>query len=276
MRHIKLIFCFLLFNQLVVSHAWGENASNQMESPASDTIVQMYASESTESLLDKAASAYAARKYDIAIDIYEYLLEKYGVSANVYYNLGNAYFKNEKMAQAILNYERSMKLNPGDADTKHNLELCKTKIVDQITPLGKFIFARWYQSLYQSFSSNWWSIFGIVSAFIFSICLACYFLGRKRWIKKTCFFVGVLAMIFAIFGIIFANKSYQKVQQSDEAILFSLSVTAKSSPDQSGNDLFVLHEGVKVVIKSQLGDWCEVELEDGNVGWLQMKDLVII
>lgn len=275
MRPIKHLLYILVFSLLFVTQIWGNNASDRSK-PAGESLGQSYASESTESLLEKAASAYAARKFDIAIDIYESLLKNQGASADIYYNLGNAYFKNEKMAQAILNYERSLKLNPGDKDTRHNLELSKTKIVDQITPLGKFIFSRWYQSLFLSFSSNWWSIFSIVFALIFSICLVSYFLGRKRWIKKTCFYVGVLAMFFAIFGIIFANKSYQKIQQSDEAILFSLSVTAKSSPDQSGNDLFVLHEGVKVVIKSQLGDWCEVELEDGNVGWLQMKDLVII
>jgi tetratricopeptide (TPR) repeat protein len=229
-----------------------------------------------EATLEKAAQLYAERNYTASADLYEILLKQNGKSSEVYYNLGNAYFKADKIAKAILNYERALRLSPGDADARFNLQLCQTRIVDQITPVGKFLLVRWYESLSQLMGSNGWSWTSILFFFVFVCSLSAYFLARRRWLKKTGFFVGILGLLLAILAFVYAYQAKQKLEKSDEAIVFALSVTAKSSPDQSGNDLFVLHEGVKVVLKSRLGDWCEIELSDGNVGWLPASEIEII
>lgn len=233
-------------------------------------------SASASRLLEKAASFYAKRSYTEAAQTYETILSTYGKSSDLYYNLGNAYFKCDKISYAILNYERALRLSPGDDDARFNLQLCQTRIVDQITPVGKFIVVRWYESIGQWMGSNAWSITGLICFLIFCFSLTTYFLARRRWLKKLGFFVGILSLMLAALSIVYAWQAGQKLEKSDEAIVFALSVTAKSSPDQSGNDLFVLHEGTKVQLKSRLSDWCEIELSDGNVGWIPFSDIEII
>jgi tetratricopeptide (TPR) repeat protein len=254
-----------------------------IEANPADSIIQASVSGkpigeelSQQQLLDEAASCYASRRYADAVTYYETAIRKFGKSAELHYNLGNAYFKSNHLAPAILNYERALRLDPGDEDARANLVFCQTRIVDQITPVGEFLLVRWYNSLGLITGSNGWSWVSIIAFLFFSVSLAAFFLARKRWIKKVGFYLGILTLLVCCFAFNYAYQAKQRLTNSDEAILFTLSVTAKSSPDQSGNDLFVLHEGIKVKIRSVVGNWSEIELADGNIGWLQNKDIVLI
>lgn len=229
-----------------------------------------------EQLLDKASAQYSKRNYQEAVILYETLLKQHQGSADLHYNLGNSYFKCNRLAPAILQFEKTLRLDPSNEDARFNLQLCNARIVDQLTPIGKFMIARWYQSLGLSMSSNGWAGVSLVFFLLFSSCLIAYFLARRRWLKKTGFYVGITSLLISILAFVYSWEAYNRLSHPDEAILFALSVTVKSSPDGSGNDLFVLHEGTKVKIRSVLGDWSEIELVDGNIGWLPSKDIEII
>ena len=231
---------------------------------------------SLNELVDLAASDYSQKEYTQAAEIYQTIIARYGNSAEIEYNLGNAYFKSNQLAPAILHFERALKMNPLDDDIRFNLQMCNARIVDQITPLGQFFVGRLFYSLGQMNTSNNWAWTSIVLFILFIICFGSYFLARRRWLKKTGFYVGIVSFLICILAFVYAWQGRSQIENSKEAILFSLSVTVKSSPDKSGTDLFVLHEGIKVKIKSTLGDWYEIELADGNIGWLQAKDLQII
>ncbi len=244
----------------------GKNISN----------VALSGDESPEKLLDMAATSYSRGRYNEAANLYETILEHHGISDKVYYNLGNAYYKCDRLAPAILSFERALRLNPGDADARFNLQMCQARIVDKIDPLGMFLIARWYHSLGNLLNSNGWAYVSIAFFLLFIGCLFAYFFARRRWLKKSGFFAGVLLLAFSILSFIYSAQASHRITNPDEAILFTLSVTVKSSPDKSGTDLFVLHEGSKMKVRSVLGDWTEIELEDGNVGWLLSKDIQII
>ena len=227
-------------------------------------------------LLNKAAELYSKSQFSAAAEVYEKVLALYGTSDKLYYNLGNAYYKSKNLPSAILNYERALRLNPGDRDIRFNLEMCQARIVDKIDPIGMFMLARWNNSLENSFDSNTW---GYVSIFFFLIlitCLFAYFFARIAWLKKISFFTGILALCMSALFLFYSGNQRNHIVYPDKAILFTPTVTVKSSPDQSGTDLFILHEGSKVTVLSKLGNWSEIELEDGNVGWIESMHLQTI
>ncbi|MDD4922736.1 MAG: tetratricopeptide repeat protein [Bacteroidales bacterium] len=229
-----------------------------------------------EELLKKAAYFYTQSRFNEAAAIYEQILASNGASYKLYYNLGNSYYKSKELAPAILNYERALRLNPGDPDARFNLEMCQAKIVDKIDPIGMFFIGRWYQSLGNSFDSNTWAGVAIFFFLVFMVCLFAYFFTRVSWLKKCGFFVGIVSVFLSLLSLAYSGEQYHRFVDPDTAILFAPTITVKSSPDQSGTDLFIIHEGCKVTVLSVLGSWSEIELEDGNVGWLESKDLKMI
>lgn len=223
-----------------------------------------------------AETAYTQEDYNKAIELYEEVLNTYGASAEIYYNLGNAYYKANRIAPAILNYERALLLDPGDADIRFNLQMANQKTVDKIEPIGEFFLVKWFHAVQDMGSADSWAFLGIVCFLLLIFCLLLFFFSRWIRMKKVGFYCGIVCLILVIFTNIFAGNQKNEIVNRSHAIVFSPTVTVKSSPDNSGTDLFILHEGTKVSIKSTLGEWKEIELEDGNVGWMPGKDIEII
>ncbi|WP_080904391.1 tetratricopeptide repeat protein [Parabacteroides sp. Marseille-P3160] len=229
-----------------------------------------------EEQIKEAESAYAKEDYSKAISIYEDLLKTYGNSAEIYYNLGNAYYKTNQIASAILNYERALLMNPGDGDVRFNIELAKQKTTDKIEPVDEFIFAKWFKSIQNLVSADTWATIGIICFLSFIGCLILFFFSKWMRLKKVGFYLGIAFILLTVFANVFGANQKKALSERRGAIIFTPTVTVKSSPDASGTDLFILHEGTKVFIKSSLGEWKEIELEDGNIGWIPKKDVVII
>ena len=226
-----------------------------------------------ESTLKEAEEAYAKEDYTQAIELYESVLKSYGESAMVYYNLGNAYYKAGKVAPAILNYERALLLNPGDSDTRFNLQVARQKTVDKIEPIGEFFLTRWIGTVEDVYSVDGWAQWGVASFVLFIGCLVLFFFSKWIRLKKIGFFAGICFLLISLVANLFADSQQDKLLHRADAIVFASTVTVKSSPDASGTDLFILHEGTKVTIKSTLGEWSEIQLEDGNVGWMPSKEI---
>ena len=226
-----------------------------------------------ESTLKEAEEAYAKEDYTQAIELYESVLKSYGESAMVYYNLGNAYYKAGKVAPAILNYERALLLNPGDSDTRFNLQVARQKTVDKIEPIGEFFLTRWIGTVEDVYSADGWAKWGVASFLLFIGCLVLFFFSKWIRLKKIGFFAGICFLLISLVANLFADSQQDKLLHRTDAIVFASTVTVKSSPDASGTDLFILHEGTKVTIKSTLGEWSEIQLEDGNVGWMPSKEI---
>ena len=213
--------------------------------------------------------AYAKGDYAQAVQCYEAALAAHGESSEVYYNLGNAYYRLNKVAPAILNYERALLLNPGNKDARFNLELAKLKTVDKIDDFDNFFLFDWWRGLQNWRTIGQWSGLAIFFFILFLLCLAGYLFSRKITYKKTAFFTGLAALIFCLFANIFAYTQKQHLTNRNTAIIFAATATIKSTPAGSGTDLFILHEGTKVRITGELGDWLEIETADGNVGWIE-------
>lgn len=223
--------------------------------------------------IKKANDLYVATSYAQAIEVYEEISKQGYESATLYYNLGNAYYRINKIAPAILNYERALRLDPSNLDIQHNLKLAKAKTVDKIVPQEKNIVEIWYNSIVFATHTNVWAYMSIIF-FIVALCLVLmYMFLRVSWIRKITFFSSIIFFTFAICFFIFSYQQKKMVENQKEAIIFVPSSYVKSSPDQLGSDLFLLHEGTKIIIKHQLGSWVQITTEDGNKGWLPVSTI---
>ena len=223
-----------------------------------------------------ADSAYARQQYQQAIKDYEELLHD-GVSAELYYNLGNAYYRTDNITRAVLNYERALLLSPGDGDIRFNLQMARSKTIDKITPESEMFFVTWYHALVNIMSVDGWARTALVS-FALAIVLALVYLFSARiWVRKVGFFGGLAFIAVFILANLFAYQQRQELVNRTGAIIISSAVPVKSTPSKSGTDLFILHEGTKVEITDgTMRGWKEIRVADGKEGWIETSKIEII
>jgi len=228
-----------------------------------------------QDLLQTGNQYYLEGKYEMAVQSYQAIIDSGYASAELYYNLGNAYYKSHDITMALVNYERARILKPNDPEINHNLEIAREFVVDRIEVLPEFFLRKAYVDFVKIFDADIWAL---ISVFAFGLALGlflAYFLLNQLFFRKLSFWAGILLIVIAATTFLFAVKQNNLVTKHQQAIILTPSVTIKSSPDDdSGTDLFLLHEGTKVTISDELGDWREVVLSDGNSGWLKEADLI--
>ena len=224
----------------------------------------------------EADSSYIRGQYQQAITQYEALL-KQGASADLYYNLGNAYYRTENIPEAVLNYERALLLSPGDRDIRFNLQIARSKTFDKIVPESEMFFVTWYRSLVSMMSVDGWARTALISLALTIILLLVYLFSERIWLRKAGFFGGVALLVLFVGANIFAWQQKEDLLNRKGAIIFAPAVTVKSTPAANGTDLFILHEGTKVVITDgSMKEWKEIRLADGKEGWIESKHIRVI
>jgi tetratricopeptide (TPR) repeat protein len=218
--------------------------------------------------MQQANEAYQANQFEAAIALYNQVVDLRFESAVLYYNLGNAYFKNGENARALLWLERAGRLDPNNEDIIHNISFVQQKLIDRIEHLPEFFIVKLWNDCSRQFTGNQWAIFSIVACALFAICLLLILLIRIQWVRSIAIFVAILALLLTIFFIIFSKKESARNINHPEGIIMSYVVYVKSTPNEKGSDLFVIHSGLKVGITDQLNEWVEVRLPNGEKGWI--------
>lgn len=223
-----------------------------------------------------ADRAYAQENYQQAARDYEALL-KGGVSADLYYNLGNCYYRMDNMTMAVLNYERALLLSPGDRDVRFNLQMARSKTIDKIVPESEMFFVTWYRSLVNLMSVDSWARMAL-GALVAAIVLALvYLFGSRIWLRKAGFFGGLLFVVAFVLSNLFAWQQKRALVDRTGAIIVRSAVSVKSTPAKNGTDLFILHEGTKVTITDgTMRGWKEIRVADGKEGWVETDEIEII
>lgn len=221
-------------------------------------------------------SAYMRNDYASAIQIYETLLSE-GEAAELYYNLGNSYYKMDEIAKAILNYERALLLQPGNGDIRANLEIARAKTVDKVVPVPEIFFVSWIKSLINCLSADAWAVGGFLSFWLLLAACALFFFTKRAVWKKSGFFAGLFFLLLTVLCNLFAAQQKSSLVHRNDAIVLQPSVTVRSTPSESGTSLFILHEGHKVEVKDgSMRQWKEIRLEDGKVGWVPAEAIEVI
>ena len=219
---------------------------------------------------------FTAGSYKEALQIWTDIYNTGYRSANLDYNIGNAYFKLNNIPSAILFYERAYLLKPADENINYNLLIARTLIVDRFQEIPELFFIKWYNFVSLFLSTNSWAKISITSFILFLLLLSLYIYSSRYRHKIIGFWLGVLFIVLSLTSLAFTIRNKSLVYDSHKAIISSPMVNGKSSPDKSGNDIFVLHEGTKVTVEDGVGEWSEIRLSDGNKGWVPLNSIIII
>ncbi len=225
-----------------------------------------------EDLYAKANEVYKAGNYDSAQALYSEIIQNGMISSELFYNLGNTFFKKGNISEAILFYERALRLSPNDEDVRYNLDIANTYITDKITPLDNVFFTKWWESITYAFSVTTWAVMIIILLFISSALISIYFIASHRKIKQLGLIGGAVLFSLSVLVVFVTNSAFNRLN-AEHAIVFSPTVNVKSEPTLNSTDQFVIHEGLKVEILDTDGDWTRIRLSDGNSGWLQSQSI---
>ena len=240
------------------------------------SLFNFYIATSVAVTKQEADSAFVQEHYQQAIKLYEEVLKK-GVSAELYYNLGNAYYRMDNMTQAVLNYERALLLSPGDKDIRFNLQMARSKTIDKITPESEMFFVTWYRSLVNLQSVDAWARIALIALVAAIILALAYLFANAVWLRKVGFFGGALFILLFLLSNLFAWQQKRGLIHRTGAIIIKSAVNVKSTPSKNGTDLFILHEGTKVTITDgSMKEWRGIRVGDGKEGWLQASDIEVI
>ena len=223
-----------------------------------------------EALWDAAAAAYNAADYLTAIEYYTTILDGGRHSAELYYNLANAYFKREQVGEALLNYNRALRLSPADEDIRHNLAFAEQSTKDSIEQIPEFFLSTWMRSVRNLMGGNAWTILSIVILALALAMALLYLLAQPLTMRKTGFYSMALFGLLFIITTSFAWSARTEATAQRDAIIMSSAASIKSSPDGNSTELFVLHEGTKVRVGEVMDKWAEVRIADGRKGWIEI------
>jgi tetratricopeptide (TPR) repeat protein len=225
--------------------------------------------QSPDDLMKQGNKLYQEGQYENAVETYYKIISQGFESSALYYNLGNAYFKAGQLGYSIYNYEKGLKLSPGDEDLAYNLKIANARTVDKITELPKLFIVQWWEVLVTSLSVMGWSLVVVVLFWIFFSSIGLYLLNKKFQIQKFAFVIGSISLAVLIVSIIILISRYSHEASSNYGILVEPIYNVKLGPDEKSNDAFVVHEGIKFIVEDRVNDWYKIRLADGKVGWIQ-------
>ncbi|PJA07442.1 MAG: hypothetical protein COX70_06595 [Flavobacteriales bacterium CG_4_10_14_0_2_um_filter_32_8] len=220
-----------------------------------------------------ANKLYSEKKYEEAIKQYESIITADNQSTDIYYNLGNAYYKTNNIPSAILNYERALKLQPDNEDALFNLAMVNKLTVDKIDRLPELFIENSWSNLITSRTVDNWAYSCIGLLFLSLLFFVGYLITRIVIIKKTNFYAGVLFFGLSMFCFLLAFQHNKIIKESSEAIIFISTTTIQSEPNENSEKLFTLHEGTKVKLLEESNAWSKIKLPNGNVGWIASKEI---
>jgi tetratricopeptide (TPR) repeat protein len=224
-------------------------------------------------VFQQANKAYKDGDYATALEQYNNLLEQGNVSADLYYNLGNTYYKLNQIAPSIYNYEKALLINPNLEDVKNNLNFAERMRIDAFEELPKSVFQKFNGTVIYPISHNTWAWLSVLFAFVITGFFLLYYFSKYTSKKRLYFVLSFVALALFLILLSFSIKSYHHFKNDQPAIVFSTKVAVKSEPNITADESFVLHEGTKVQIKETVEGWYKIKLSDGKIGWLRQADV---
>ena len=264
---------------LILAISWACLQSLSGNDPIlSGDLLSMTLSESTvdqagiDSLYQMANSLYQQGQYEPALEQYNTLIISGLESADLYYNMGNAAYRSNSIGHAILYYEKALKLEPAHEDAIHNLEFVSRYRLDTFEEVPLLFLGAWISGFVQMFPEQTWSILAMVFFVVFLAGLLLYLFSRSMFLKKSGFISGLVGLGIFIITVSSALSRHRDIVNPDTGIILAPSVVVRSSPSESGTELFILHEGTKIEINEEVFNWQNIKLIDGREGWIMIDD----
>ena len=229
-------------------------------------------SASPDSLFLKANGLYQDGKYELALEQYKQVIEFGLESADLYYNMGNAAYRSNSIGYAILYYEKALKLDPSHEDASNNLEFASRYRVDTFEEVPELFISTWMRVLLMKFSERTWSMASLVLFLLITMAILIFIFSRRHVLKKIGFFTALIGIVWFIATFSAAITRHKSIIHPDAAIISAPSVIVRSSPSDTGTELFILHEGTKVKVNEGVSGWQNIRVIDGREGWIATTD----
>ena len=226
-----------------------------------------------QTAFDKGNNLYQKGNYQEAITVYESVVKSGQQSAELYFNLGNCFYKLNKVAPAIFNFEKALLLNPNDAEIQNNLAFAQKMTIDEVVEVPKVGFAKIIRDFTSSFHYDTWAWIAIAFSVLFLVCFVGYYFSNTTMLKRIFFTTMLFVLLFTIMCV-FAGF-FEKNQSNNDrpAIVFADITLVKSEPKSSAQDAFVLHAGTKVFVLESLNNYKKIQLLDLKQGWIENSEI---
>ncbi|GAB1308028.1 tetratricopeptide repeat protein [Urechidicola sp. KH5] len=225
-------------------------------------------SQDTQALFEQANEQYRTEKYQDAIDSYHQIENLGWVSDALYFNLGNSYYKQNKVGPAIYYYEKALQLNPLHTDAQTNLIFANRLALDNIEPLPKTIGQKFADSIIYPLSFDIWAVLAVIASFLTVILFLLYYFSYSSRAKLLFFNTSILSAVLLVLSVVFAFKAYDYNLTTKHAVVFEKVTDIKNAPTLNADNVFKLHEGAKVEVVDAIDDWKKIKLVDGKEGWV--------
>ncbi|HZW38982.1 MAG TPA: tetratricopeptide repeat protein [Ignavibacteriaceae bacterium] len=231
--------------------------------------------EDSSSLYKKGLDNYKSANYDSSIVNFEKVVNAGFESPELYYNLGNSFFRKGRLADAVLYYERALKLSPNDKDIKDNLNFVNSKLVDKPLIYPKFFLFEWIDNILSFTSLSGWFFISLILFLIFLIIAALFFFVKQ--IKaRVSFSAGVIMLLLFFISVAFTGTKYKRIFFDKQGIVKTFTVKSTLNPNENSKELFQLHEGSKVEIKDSTNGFYKIKNNTEKEGWIKKEDVIII
>lgn len=224
----------------------------------------------------QAEKAYDSKKYKEAISNYEQLVKEGYTSYQLYYNLGNAYYRNNEIGRAIYYYELARKIEPNDEDVRINLGIASAKTIDKIDSKENFFISAVKTNILSSFTTDVWAWLSIITLLLAAVLFFIFVNSGILLVKRICFLFSCVLLIGFITTYFLGYSALKAKVENKFAIILSREIKIMNEPTQSATSKFSLHEGTKIRVVENNGDWLLIKLDNGNEGWVKAGDVGII
>lgn len=245
-------------------------AQQQEQSVAEQTVAVEF---DNMTLWERGNQSYIDGDYAAAVTAYQAIENRGYSSSRLYYNMGNAYYKQGQIGRAILYYNRALVISPSMDDARHNLEIAEAQTKDNIAVVPEFFLNRYMRTLRSAISCSAWSVMSVAFFGVMLLFLLIFLLGSRIKVRKVGFYGAVVSLLLFVVVTIFGISARNSIIDRPAAIVMSSAISVKSSPDRAATDLFVLHEGTKVEVSSEVDGWSEITIADGKKGWTESAHL---
>ncbi len=235
-------------------------------------LVSYLGTAQNDALFEQGKQQYKADKFQEAIASWNKILQSGEHSAALYYNIGNAHYKLNQIGPSIYYYEKALQLAPRDEEILNNLAYAQNATVDAIEPLPQTVFAKWDQQVSSLLTFEGWAFLSVGSAILFALLFIGYYFSVYSQRKRLLFVGSLICILFLILGVSMSFRNYGKQLKDKPAIVFAESTEVKTDPKMNSETSFLLHEGTKVQVLAEDGEWSRIQIADGKDGWILNSD----
>ena len=236
-------------------------------------IANSMSGQNADSLFVSANELYRNGAFEEAIKKYKEIETLDAISSELYLNLGNAHYKLNKVGPTIFYYEKALKLDPLNTDVQNNLIFAQRLALDNIKEVPKTIFQKFNSTYLEKLSYNEWAIVVVVFSFLTAILFLLFYFGYAPTKKRIYFSASVFSFILLLFVVFITYNQYNQAKNKKEAIVFAEKTAIRNAPTLNSEEVFILHEGAKVIVLDAIDNWKKIKLADGKQGWIISEEI---